>query len=458
MNPDVDQVLDWVGFAPVAQRARIADEAGLLELRSFDTLDKTGVSTLADSLRRITPAAQRVHISKGKQDMLIDVSNWVGDFIRCSLAPELPDDQQDFEDALLLARGRAEARQHMKDQESTLSEAAKPSKLKDEKSWPDFEDELHNYLCTILGVKSVPLAYVKRLEAAPDHVTQWEDDQFNEQMIACAPLTGPAFKQDALAFHLILWKLIEREDFLSLIQPLKRRQNGRLDYLALREYMMGPGNVSRRVGAAEAKRRNLRYKNERAMQFATFVSKLRSCYTTLETEGRPVAAPAQVDDLLKKIEAPYLAAQKANLEARHAEGNMTFDRAVNVFASTVANNKDATSFSRLSSTETKPKTKLRRLRGGGIDTEYTYSKSAFYGLSKEDMKALKEAREAKPSKDDGTKREAAQITVAELVSQAVREAISAKDDEGSEKPAAKKSDDAGKSFGGRAEKKQKHGS
>ena len=135
---------------------------------------------------------------------------------------------------------------------------------------------------------------------------------------------------------MILWKLIDREDFLSLIQPLKRQQNGRLDYLELRRYMMGPGNVWQRVGSAKTRRNNLRYKNKRAMQFATFVLKLRSCYQILEAEGRPVAAPAQVDNLIKKIEALYMAAQKANVEARHAEGHMTFDQAVNILSSAVA--------------------------------------------------------------------------------------------------------------------------
>ena len=467
MDPAVDQILDWAGFT-AAQRPRVADNAGLVDLTSFDTLDKDGVGSLAESLRRRTPVNTRVHVSKGRQDYLLDVSNWVGDFIRRSRQPAIPvdaagnNDNAEFERQLGLARSRAKARKHQKEGEALLSEAAKPTKLKDEKNWREFDEELQNYLCTILGVNSVPLAYLKRLEATPDHATAWDEDQFQEEMIACAPLNGPAYKTDNLTFHLLLWKLIDKEDILSIIRPLQRFRDGRRDYLALHAYMMGPGNVSRRVGTAEALRKNLRYKNERAMKFATFTSKLRTCYTTLDLEGRPVAEPAKIDDLLAKLEAPYLAAQKANLQAEHARGALEFEAALNVLASTVASSSEATSFTRSLGevgTEGKKPTKLRRLRGGGIDTEYTYSKKDFKNLSKSDLKALFEARDAK-KEEKTSKRDIGEVKISEIVAQAVQASVQAMQSQLGNKEvsfdaSAKPADDAGMHFGGRAEKKAK---
>lgn len=137
------------------------------------------------------------------QDMLRNISNWAGDFARVSLEPELPeddDDQQDpqlFEEALVLAKHRAEARRYQKDNSKTLSEAAEPKPLKDEKDWFEFVDQFYIYLSAIPGVQGVPLAYVIRTNDDPDHDREWGDDEFDEQMIKCAPLEGPAFVTDA---------------------------------------------------------------------------------------------------------------------------------------------------------------------------------------------------------------------------------------------------------------------
>lgn len=90
MDEAVDTVLEWIGFADQNARTRVADKAGLINLTSFSTLDHDGVTSLTESLRKRMPANSRVHVSKGKQDMLLNAANWVGDFLRISLEPELP--------------------------------------------------------------------------------------------------------------------------------------------------------------------------------------------------------------------------------------------------------------------------------------------------------------------------------------------------------------------------------
>ena len=87
MNADVATVLEWIGFDTDADQATVADEGGLLTLVDFEDLNKEGVTALAESLRKRYPQASRVHVSKGKQDMLVNIGHWAGDFGRVSLEP-----------------------------------------------------------------------------------------------------------------------------------------------------------------------------------------------------------------------------------------------------------------------------------------------------------------------------------------------------------------------------------
>ena len=471
MDDDVATVLEWIGFDDEDDRNVVADEGGFLTLRDFADLDKDGISALTDSLRKRTPANTRVHLSKGKQDMLRNLSNWVGDFARVSLEPELPTDedgdqsQELFEELLLLARSRAEARKYMKDNSKTLSQAAEPKPLKDEKDWFEFVDQFYIYLSAIPGVKGVPLAYVIRAQDEPDHEREWGEDEFNEQMISCAPLEGSAFVTDSQTVHLLIYTMIETEELLSIIKPNKRRKNGRLDFQALREYMLGSGNVSRRVGTAKTIRQNLHYRNERAMKFASFMTKLRHMHRIYEEEGRPMTADEKIEDLLEKVKAPFLQSQKANLESMHTLGTLTFSQAANILASVVAKSPEAKLSSRISEVKTGgnggggggQSLKLRRTKGGAVDVDYDYPDSEYRRLSPSDRNALRLAREKvgktrKGKKASGGGKDRA-VKLSEIT-QIVQDAVSKKhdDDEDDDEP---RTDDSGTKFGGRAEKKRK---
>ena len=479
MDDDVDTVLEWIGFDEEDDRNIVADEGGFLHLTDFASLDKDGISALTDSLRKRIPDDQRVHLSKGKQDMLRNIANWAADFARVSLEPELPTDDNDnenqelFESALVLAKHRAEARRYLKDNTKTLSDAAEPKPLKDEKDWFEFVDQFFVYLSAIPGVTGIPLAYVIRAVVDPDHEREWGDDEFNEMMIRCAPLEGPAFVTDSQTVHLLIYTMIESEELLSVIYSTKRRKNGRLDYLALKEYMSGPGNVSRRIGTAKQMKANLHYRGERNMKFTVFLTKLRHMHHIFETEGRPMQEGEKIEDLLDKIkpEAKFLESQKANLESMHVRGELTFKHATNTLASAVANSPQAKLNARISETTTHgpqpaPAGKLRRTKGGAIDTDYSYPDAEYRRLDPKDKNELRLARE-KVGKTRGGKKKGGggggkdrPIKLSEI-KQVVQDVVDSSRDDADDGAAddedAVTTGDAGTRFAGRNEKKRKRG-
>jgi hypothetical protein len=65
------------------------------------------------------------------------------------------------------------------------------------KMWPEWEPACCNYLVfTIPGVRGVPLSYVVREKDTPGEPDSTHES-FNEQAVACSPLTGADFQADA---------------------------------------------------------------------------------------------------------------------------------------------------------------------------------------------------------------------------------------------------------------------
>ena len=468
MDDDVNTILEWMGIENEDDRVVVADEAGLLDLSSFVNLDQKGVVALVESLRKRQPADQRVHISKGVQDMMVNTANWVEDFSRVSLEPEIPVDEDEdqsqelFEAALLLAKSRAEARKYQADNTSTLSDAAKPTPLKEEKKWYEFTDQLFNYLSVIPGVKGVPLAYVIRENDDPQHEVDWEDDEFNAQMIACAPLNGAAFATDAQTVHMLLRTLIESEELASVIETLKRRKDGRRDFVALKTYMEGSANVSRRVGTAKKIKENLHYRNERALKFSMFITKLRHMHRIFNEEDRPMSEKEKVEDLLEKIKAPFLSSMVANLKTEYHRGRLDFDEACNVLAAEVATAPEAKLSARISQLESErsPKrTVLLRNKDGSINVEYEYPPADYTNLANKDKNALRIARSKagrtrKGPKNGGKDKNGNKTVTISEVKEIIDDAMKRKAGDGDDAE-EEVSDSHGNSFGGRREKKQK---
>ena len=75
---------------------------------------------------------------------------------------------------------------------------------------------------------------------------------------------------------------------------------------ALRNHYSGEGNTSRRIAVAERLRDTLHCKNEKSLQFSTFLGKLQKMFNIFEEDGESIGDQAKVRLLLQKVEHPQL--------------------------------------------------------------------------------------------------------------------------------------------------------
>ena len=136
------------------------------------------------------------------------------------------------------------------DQVDTISKAADPGKLKDERKWLDWEPAFVNYLSTIPGSYHVPLSYIVGEQEDPD-LNRAFGDNFVSEMIACAPLHGAHFRAESRHVHQLLKNYLVAETAEQWIKNLEPHPDGRRDMLALREHYSGEGNASRHIATAE---------------------------------------------------------------------------------------------------------------------------------------------------------------------------------------------------------------
>ena len=211
--------------------------------------------------------------------------HWVQDQDRCYRMASINDvqDLDEFRGILDVAIQRAALRKVEDDQVETISKAADPGKFKDERKWPDWEPAFINYLSTIPGSYHVPLLYVVRENVDPAHDRDFGED-FQAEMIACAPLHGAHFRADARRVHQLLKNYLVAETTEQWIKGLEVDGDGRRDMMALREHYSGKGNASRRIATAERMRESLHYKSERSLAFSVFLDRMQRMFNIYEEE------------------------------------------------------------------------------------------------------------------------------------------------------------------------------
>ena len=135
----VDQCLEWIGFGIPNQRATISTEAGFNSLNDLNDIEEKDIRDMADSFQKRT-IANRINFGMRRTKWLIAMMHWVQDFSRCSKQPNIDDfvTANDFKQALSTAAQRASLRKVDTDQVDTISKAADPGKLKDERKWPEW--------------------------------------------------------------------------------------------------------------------------------------------------------------------------------------------------------------------------------------------------------------------------------------------------------------------------------
>jgi hypothetical protein len=91
----------------------------------------------------------------------------------------------------------------------TLAEAAKPDKFKENVKWEDWKPTFINYIRAIPGRDGVPLKYICRDNDSADP-TPHED--FLDDYVAMAPLTGESFAIDSVQVHIFLANFVSGKD------------------------------------------------------------------------------------------------------------------------------------------------------------------------------------------------------------------------------------------------------
>ena len=134
------------------------------------------------------------------------------------------------------------------------------------------------------GADSVPLSYVIQEIETSDPAATYAD--FTEQIIAKAPLSGPAFDADKRRVHQYIVSFTKGQLSEDWIKDDKGKKNGRLDMKNLRDHFKGEGNSSRRIAVAERLRDSLHYKNERSLSFELFFLNAKRCLISLSLRRR----------------------------------------------------------------------------------------------------------------------------------------------------------------------------
>jgi hypothetical protein len=221
----------------------------------------------------------------------------------------------------------------------TLSDAAKPEKFKTTTKWADWAPTFLNYLRTMPGRDGVPLKYVCRINEAPDPNPNGD---FLDDYVAMAALDGEAFTIDAADVHTFIVNFISgNETAEAKIQAYEAQNNGRLDYIALKEHYEGVGLHALDIMKAENTLNTLFYSGEKKphMWWEEFEQQITSAFTIFNRrEGRVVHSDEmKLRILLNKIQADFLVHVKASIgiELTRQPITLSYEQALATFRNEV---------------------------------------------------------------------------------------------------------------------------
>ena len=207
----------------------------------------------------------------------------------------------------------------------TISEAAKPEKFTADTKWEDWSVTFLGYLRALPGRDGVPLNYVCRTNAQPDPTP---NQDFLNDYVAMAPLVGEAFSIDAATVHTLLMNFITGNQVAeSKVQIHQAQNNGRLDFIALRDHYEGVGILAVDIQKAEITMKNLFYagKKKPHMWWDEFERQLTNAFTTYDKrEGRVVYSNnMKLRLLVDKISADFMKEVKAGISIELTKQPMT---------------------------------------------------------------------------------------------------------------------------------------
>ena len=216
-----------------------------------------------------------------------------------------------------------------------ISDTAKPNRFSDKLKWEDWNPSFINFLRSIPGRNGIPLSYVIRSNPLPDPTAHTD---FLDDYVAMASLNGVAFKVDSAEVHTYIVKFISGNDTAeSKIQSHTITNNGRKDYIALKNHYEGIGVNSVDILRADAILEKLNYSGEKPphMWWDEFEKQLNFAFTAYaKSEGQDIYSESmKLRILTKKVNADFLSHTNASI-LTHMTAipmNMTYIQALATF-------------------------------------------------------------------------------------------------------------------------------
>jgi hypothetical protein len=283
MDPAVEfeDALTRIGFGP-PERQAIMTMSGCQNIAMLGILTADQVSKICKQIE--TRVLNPLPITTMQEQLLLSMHFWVTNRQRL----QLPINAADF--TLVVALNQAQTmRQTLEDEGRLDKEAiAKASdKLKNVTTWKIFVEATETYLGQLIGSGRIPLRYAIRHDEFPIPGTIFQTEQ--EQSIALAPLTGPAYQRDNAKVYGIIKQLVLEGPGRSYIIPFDSTSNGRAAWLALIHHFEGDGFRNRNVEEAYITLEHLVYEGEKkGFNFEKFIERHMDCYLELARHNEPV--------------------------------------------------------------------------------------------------------------------------------------------------------------------------
>ena len=217
----------------------------------------------------------------------------------------------------------------------TITETAKPELFTDKVKWEDWSPVFINFLRAIPGRDGVPLSYICRPNENPvvDPNADFIDDYVNR-----APLEGEAFRIDASEVHTYITNFTSGNSTAeSKLLANSNCNNGRLDFIALKEHYEGVGINAVEIIKADKTLDTLFYSAEKKphMWWDKFERLLTRAFQIYDKkEGREVSSEEmKLRKLCSKINADFLQGIRTTLEIELTQEpmTMTYSRALTNF-------------------------------------------------------------------------------------------------------------------------------
>ena len=330
----IRQILYWIDFRSADSRELLCEQS-LGTMNDMFTLTEKDVTSIASDWDNRTAAAGCFNIGTRRLKALRAVVHWVQDFRRASGTSLIVGlNEISFKQQLTRALDQAVIRTSLKDQTTTTLSEASPGPLDNERKWKQWEEKFVNFTQTHMGSNGIPLSYVIRENDEP--LVDEEYTNFVTQTIYCAPLEGEYYTADRMAVFNMIVSFTTGQPSGDWIKGTLRYSDGRRSMKALRNHFSGEGNASRRIAEADRLKDSLHYKNERAMNFETFLTQCQKMYNIYEKQDEPMAEDAKLRFLFQRIQHPDLKHAIEALKVRLATETLSYTQAANHLSTAVS--------------------------------------------------------------------------------------------------------------------------